>query len=250
MKKRILMAMIVGAMVVSLGACGSQDGSSNTGESNSVTEIQTDNQEKVDAKEETETKEQQDDKKSQAIEVEVSMETLETHAETPASDFEYRIDGDGVTITGYLGDDVIVVLPEEIDGQKVLKINNNVFDGESGVKAVKLSNSIEYIAATFMENKDLQYVICGESLQTIGDGAFNGCTSLVEIQLNEGLEKIGETSFLECTSLKKLYVPETVTDISYISFGMMSEDFTIQGKTGSKAEESASSNGYGFEAVE
>lgn len=234
-KKKLLVTALIATMVLSMVACG---GNGN-GESTSNTTVNSE-----------QTKEGLESQAESTENVEITMEALRNHPESPAEDFEYSITGDGVTIIGYLGDDVIVVLPEEIEGQKVLKISNNVFDGESGVRAVKLSNSIEYIAATFMENKDLQYVICGESLQTIGDGAFCMCTSLVEIQLNEGLEKIGEISFSECTSLKKLYVPETVTDISSISFGMMSEDFTIQGKTGSTAEEVASSKGYGFEAVE
>ncbi len=245
--------MLIMAMVASLGACGTQGEGSNAGGSSVATESRTDNQEKPDEKGEIEpqdTKETEETKQPEAGKAEVSMEALASAAETSASAFEYCIEGDGVAITGYLGEDEIVVLPEEIDGKKVLGIHNNVFDGESGVKAVKLSNTIEYIAQSFMQNEELQYVICGETLQTIGNNAFAGCISLREVQLNEGLEKIGDVSFGKCTSLKKVYVPETVTSISSISFYMMSEDFTIQAKKGSMAEECANSNGYIFEAVE
>ncbi len=250
MKRKAVMTMLIMAMVASLGACGTQGEGSNAGGSSVATESRTDNQENPDGKEESQPKETEETKQPEAGKAEVSMEALAASAETPASAFEYCIEGDGVAITGYLGEDEIVVLPEEIDGKKVLGIHNNVFDGESGVKAVKLANTIEYIAATCMENEELQYVICGEALKEIGDCAFSGCTSMIEIQLNAELEKIGVASFAKCTSLKSVYVPEMVSDIDLGSFYMMTDGFTIQAKTGTKAEEIANSKGYGFEAVE
>jgi len=46
---------------------------------------------------------------------------------TDASKFEYEEVEGGISITDYTGDDEIVVIPEIIDGQKVVEIGSSAF---------------------------------------------------------------------------------------------------------------------------
>jgi len=52
----------------------------------------------------------------------------------------------------------------------------------------------------------------------IPDGAFRGCTNLVEVQMSEGLQTIGAKAFGRCTSLRSVTIPSTVTTWGYGAF--------------------------------
>lgn len=188
---------------------------------------------------------------------ELSMETLRNHEVSPVSDFQFRLSSNGnYEIDKYLGNAEIVVVPEEYEGKKVVGIVKLVFGKDSGVKAVKLPDSVEYISGSFMENDKLEYVICGEGLKEIKQLSFTGCSSLKELELNEGLEKIDSMAFSGLKSMKEIYIPGTVKEIGSGNFNAMSnQNFIIKGKTGSCIEtfvsdEAAPQYGHTFEAVE
>ena len=52
----------------------------------------------------------------------------------------------------------------------------------------------------------------------IGDCAFYGCTSLVQIFLPHSLKSIGYWAFRECSSLKQISIPSSVTSIGQNAF--------------------------------
>ena len=246
MKRKVIMGILVMA-ALTLGACGNQEETSNTGTGNTgvETQVQTVDQSGTDSEEE------QKEENSSSSNVEVSMEALRNHEVTPGTDFKYFTDTDGIMITKYLGNDEIVVIPEEIDGKRVQSIAAGILDEDSPVKAIKLSDSVETIEKwAFFENTNLEYVICGSSLKTIGKCAFMGCTSLKELEINEGFEKFSTGSISSCDSLKVLYIPESVTEFGGADIGVVCEGFTIQGKTGSAAETYANNCGFNFEAVD
>lgn len=245
MKRKVVLTMMIA--VLALGACGAQEGSS--GIESSMAGVESQNQEEgIHQAEASGQVESPTDKSDSA---EVSMEALENHAVTPATDFEYSLDGDGIMITKYLGTDEIVVLPEEIDGKKVVSIQGNTaFAYESPVKAIRLSDSVENIECAFMENQNLEYVICGSGLKVLGSNAFCGCRSLKEVRLNEGLEEIEGNAFNCCDSMQELYIPETVNEVDYIAMIVTDPNFVFKGKVGSKAEELATTWNCVFEAVE
>ncbi len=94
-------------MALSMASCGSQEGSSNSGGSNSVTESQADNQEKADTKEEAEIKEQQDDKKSESEATETAAQTTEKPSLLPTGTYELNLPDD--IVLEYNGKSVSVV---------------------------------------------------------------------------------------------------------------------------------------------
>ncbi len=179
-------------------------------------------------------------------------ETLKNHTVTPAEDFEFRADdqSDGWSLCGYKGKDEIVVIPEEVDGKKVVSITGTPFGEGSGVKVVKISDSVERISLGFRGNEELQYVIFGSGLKEIGEESFFGCHSLEKVELNDGVEKLVYNAFANMNSLTYLYVPDTVTEIIGPAIHIANEDFVLAGKTGSMAEDYAKLLHYDFEAVE
>ena len=108
----------------------------------------------------------------------------------------YRVEGDGVVITG-LADktQTVVVIPETIEGLPVVAIGPNAFLRCAALQSVELP----------------------ASLKTIGTGAFYGCTALTEIVIPEGVTAIGEYAF-QLTGIVTITLPESLTTIGDYAF--------------------------------
>lgn len=182
---------------------------------------------------------------------ELSVESLMSASATSASSFNYEVIDGKLTITRFIGDETIVVIPDTIDGQKVEVIGESAFVNEEEVKAVKLGNSVTTVCTSAFENcYAMEVFVSGDSLVVLGRCAFNFCTSLREIKLNEGLETM-EFGCFGMTKLSEAYIPESVTSISmgFLIDPDYQDNFVIKGKAGSYAEQYAKDNNHKFEAI-
>ncbi len=113
--------------------------------------------------------------------------------ETPASDFEYSAESisyisdssyswgkldqktateDGIKITGYTGSDSIVVIPEQINGLKVMEIESGAFSGE--IERVVIPKTVKNIqAGAFSECEALHEVVFFDSVVSVWDKSFS-----------------------------------------------------------------------------
>ncbi len=116
--------------------------------------------------------------------------------------------------------------------------------------------ALEDIGVNAFKNSGITDLKLPKTIKTIGDSAF-AYSSLIEITLPYGLEKIGKLAF--CGSeLKEVIIPVTVEGIGKKAFGYNAindedfvkiQDFKIQGKNNTAAEEYADNNGFAFEDV-
>ena len=67
-------------------------------------------------------------------------------------------------------------------------------------------------------NVEIPSTINGINVTTIGDNAFNSCTSLTSIEISEGVTSIGEYAFTDCTALASVKIPSSVTSINEGAF--------------------------------
>ena len=192
MKKRLLVLGLAFTMLA-VTACGtSSDGGNKTSKADK-TVTATSNSDK------TSETQKNDDKKDDAKESyksadDITMDDLKNHEETPADDFEY---GDGpngsIVIDGYIGDDPIVVIPDEIDGKKVVDFGK-IFMNDKDIVAVKVGDNVEEIADGAFTNCDnLKYVILGKNVKKFNDNNVGG-KKLEALELNDGLEELGTGS--------------------------------------------------------
>jgi hypothetical protein len=68
----------------------------------------------------------------------------------------------------------------------------------------------------------------GNPVTSIGDWAFNNCTSLTSITIGNSVTSIGDYAFLRCTSLTSITIPDNVTSIGNDTFYNCSSLTTIE----------------------
>ncbi len=132
---------------------------------------------------------------------------------SPASDFEYTIENNNVTITKYIGNDETVIIPKEINGKPVTALKGSE-DGKMGC---------------FQRCASVKSIVIPDGISMIGNYLFSDCTSLEEILIPDSVTKIGEFSFNNCNSLKTVVIPKNVTAIGLSAFNNCSsiESITI-----------------------
>ncbi|MBE6717398.1 MAG: hypothetical protein E7573_10820 [Ruminococcaceae bacterium] len=114
-------------------------------------------------------------------------------------------------ITAYTGIDKYVVIPEY-----------KVIDNQDGTNTVIHVTGISENA--FKGNKNITGVLMSSFIDDIPNGAFKGCSSLVEVQAC--VSTIGDEAFSGCTSMKALKLGYGVTSIGDRAFDSV-EDLTV-----------------------
>ena len=113
----------------------------------------------------------------------------------------------------------------------VSNIPDNVFEGFSTLKTIKLPTSVEAIGVNaFKDCASLTSVNIPEEVISIGKSAFSGCASLASITIPEKVTSIGASAFSGCTSLSSITIPEKVTSIGASAFSGCSGELTINSK--------------------
>lgn len=150
----------------------------------------------------------------------------------PAEAFTYETTDNGeITVTGYTGGEVIVVIPDTIEDKPVTAIASSAFAGKGTLKAVSVPDTV----------------------RTVGKDAFKGCESLsslrtpvftcedapyfgalfgantyetngsfVPVSLTTLVLTAGETvpdyAFYACRGLETVFLPKTMTEIGDFAF--------------------------------
>lgn len=92
-------------------------------------------------------------------------------------------------------------------------LDNIVFESPCHVKYI-CNNCFEY-CTSLGSNEGLNLP---ESIETIGDYAFYGCTRLRSVNLSSNLKSIGRSAFEKCTSLQSITLPKSLKVIREFAF--------------------------------
>ncbi|MCI7114259.1 MAG: leucine-rich repeat domain-containing protein [Lachnobacterium sp.] len=214
MKKRLLVLGLAFTMFAAT-ACGTSSDDGNKTSKADKTVTATPNSDK------TSETQKNDDKKDDAKESyksadDITMDDLKNHEETSAEDFEY---GDGpngsIVIDGYIGEDPIVVIPNEIDGKKVVDFGKT-FMNDKDIVAVQIGDNVDEIADSAFTNCDnLKYIIFGKNVKKIKSGLLGG-KKIEQIEFNEGLETLGSgSSGVGLMSEIDVKIPDSVTEMAF-----------------------------------
>lgn len=118
----------------------------------------------------------------------------------------------------YLGSDSVVELPQDHNGKRY-SIAKNAFKNQYYISDITIPESVDSIGGgAFYGCTGLKRISSPESVRSIGKSAFHGCTGLTQLSLSEGVKIIGELAFEDCIGLTRLSLPRSVRSIGKRSF--------------------------------
>ena len=161
------------------------------------------------------------------------------HAEGDQEEIRYAAEGfryalledGGAELVEYTGKEAKVVIPNELDGHPVTAVRWNPFRSvRSDLRTtytVAVSQSHPYLATingVLFGKTDKKLICCPPSLGltayeipegilSVGDWAFEDCTSLATVTIPDSVTSIGDDTFYNCTSLTTVTIPDSVTNI-------------------------------------
>ena len=154
-----------------------------------------------------------------------------TTAPVPATDLTYEITDSGVTVTGYNGGELVLVIPDTVEDKPVTAIAENAFKDMGNLKAISIPDSVTSIGKSALAGcksltsmktpvytcEDAPYfgaIFGAASYETNGGFVPAGLSTLVIT----GGETIPAYAFYACRGLEALSLPETVTEMGAFAF--------------------------------
>lgn len=112
-----------------------------------------------------------------------------------------------------------VIIPEQVNGNIVKEISDNIFKGNLSVTSVTLPASIESIdKRAFAECWNLENMDMSETkITAIKEGTFYGCSALKDISLPQDLQAINDNAF-NGALLKNITLPDSVKLLGNYAF--------------------------------
>lgn len=145
--------------------------------------------------------------------------------------YEYEAMSWGIKILRFIDfDESVVVIPNIIEGKKVIAVGNHAFKGCVGIEKIVISEGIEILGnGVFLNCKGLREAVLPSTLRRIGTTDASGCpailggmtkfdgafeyTALESITIPNRVKYIGEHTFAGCGELKKVILPSVMKEI-------------------------------------
>ena len=152
-------------------------------------------------------------------------------------DFIFRTTNGINTLIAYAGNDSVITLPENYNGENYT-IGNGAFLDCTTLTSVTIPNSVTSIGyyaflncplekveintrtidSWFGGHTSIKEIIIGNSVTSIGERAFGGCTNLTSVTIGNSVTSIGNYAFDGCTGLTSVTIGNSVTSIGHYAF--------------------------------
>ncbi len=127
-------------------------------------------------------------------------------------------DGISITITGYTGTSLDLIIPTNINTLLVTAIGTNAFS-DTRLTSVSMPGSINKIEDYAFDGcLSLTNISIPNSVTTIGVGAFESCNSLTSIAIPSAVTGIPDIIFEYCLNLTNVSIPDRITSIGAGAF--------------------------------
>ena len=112
------------------------------------------------------------------------------------------------SVTGYNGNADNVVIPKTYRGIPVKEIKDYAFRYQTRLKSITLPDSVTSIGnSAFYGCSGLTSITIPDRVTSIDNEAFSGCTGLTSIIIPNNVTSIGEGAFSGCSSLESITIP-------------------------------------------
>ncbi len=127
-------------------------------------------------------------------------------------------------ITGYYGDLVDLVIPNQIKDKEVKGVAIGAFEDNNKIQTVQLPDTCETINPSAFKNCSSLVSVSGEGVETVSSYAFEN--SSVEFVDFPNLKTINTYSFAECSNLQTISIPnvESIGNYAFTQSGITSID--------------------------
>ena len=98
-------------------------------------------------------------------------------------DFDWAANEEGITITGYHGNDAGLIVPAILDGREVTAIAAGAFRN-CAMTGVVLPVTLSTVEDGAFQDCALEVLTLFDNIESIGDGAFSGCEQLKTLRVN------------------------------------------------------------------
>ena len=97
-------------------------------------------------------------------------------------------------------------------GTKVIEDAHHIID------EVVIPRGVKSIGYEAFRGMDFTSIVIPDSVQDIGNWAFQNCHNLKSVRIPNGVKRIGNGTFCVCESLEEIYIPGSVTYIGFDAF--------------------------------
>lgn len=248
MIKKMISFLAVMALMTGVCSCGNNDSDDGGKAGENASAVKADDENNNDGNNQT------DDIDSN---VPVTEESVRNHEVTPIEDFEIWEGDDVVELRKYLGNDPIVVLPNEYNGKPCEAVDGLFSVGCDGnglsVKGVYINDAMTQTAPNMFIGSESIEVVIADNVETLSKSTFTINKNLKYVDLGDKLTNIDMSNSL--SSAVKIHLPATVSDESYDNLGLFvlvdekdKAECVIVGAEGSRAQSYAEEKGIPFEA--
>ncbi len=144
-------------------------------------------------------------------------------------DIEYYLYDDHAVLRKNNSDLETIVIPTEINGTPVTKIESGAFNTNHKTKTVYIPEGFNVIDnSSFRGSTSIENVIISEGVSEIGTYAFEDCTNLKNISLPSSLKVIGAGAFSHCTALSEIKIPDGIECINESVFSCCTSLISIE----------------------
>ena len=104
-------------------------------------------------------------------------------------------------------------------GANPIYYSHNLYINDQEIKDLVIPNSVKSIEDyAFLGCSSMTSVTIGESVTSIGEFAFSVCSSLTSVTIGESVTRIHDAAFNQCSSLISVTIPNSVTSIGRNAF--------------------------------
>lgn len=155
------------------------------------------------------------------------------------------VNNDNLALVGWDYRTSVLPVPDNLNSRPVTSIENNAFSEDENLTGIDFTNATNLHAIglySFYNCTNIsEKIVFPENVYSIGDCAFQGCTSVPEVEfqadlycipmqcfydctslekvtLNDGLEQILNYAFAKCPALTEVTIPASVTYIAESAF--------------------------------
>ena len=133
-----------------------------------------------------------------------------------SGDYTYALDSAGkASITRFNNEYAgALLIPDALDGHRVISIEDAAFSGCAGLTSVAIPNGVTHIGeGAFICCSGLRDVAIPGSVTDIGKSAFTTCTSLIHATIPGRVTSLADALFSGCSALTTVVIPGSVTNI-------------------------------------